>query len=694
MQAGKEPNNEGYQGRVEAYRDGAITGWCIDLAKATASVRLEFFFGDTLVGVAETGIARPEITAMVGFPVTAGFCFPLEATFIAPLLDALGDVDPNQNLAGLIAVRVAASGDQLAHDPSLCVTYSDLNLLCENFLGTFSNANSFVDDETAVRVVAFYLPQYHPFPENNANWGEGFTDWTNVSAAKPSFTHHYQPRLPADLGYYDLRLDGVQAAQVALARKYGISAFCYYYYWFGGTTLMTMPIDRHVQQNYNLDFCLCWANENWSRRWDGSEDDLLITQEHSEASDAAFIESVIPYFRHPRYTKIAGAPLLIVYRISLLSDSERTLHIWKERVRAAGFPDLHVCMAETFGLEDPRPFGADSSCGFPPHGTKAKGLNAQTEDLVPGFVGCIYDYLDEVAWEIGRGDSEHLRFYTAMPSWDNTSRVGLAAQIFHNASPEMFEAWLSYIIAKTRDDYPPEHRLVFINAWNEWAEGAYLEPDRKNGHAYLQAVRNALSLKNGMFGEALVPAGDGPDQDFRREVVRVVSTLSNANRQLARFVSAQPRSKLISIFIERPADALRKVLLSEGAQIHIEAADGELVVKRSVTISSRRHFSLTGWFRLPGVFQSKERPLLIWLKSFGDGGDEREYVAAVSRDEQRADLDAHFGVDGAPEHSGFNLNADMTRVRRGSYHVGALAASYDDASSAIGVISGFEIHVE
>jgi hypothetical protein len=602
VQAGKEPAISGYQGRVEAYSDGTISGWCIDLANASAGVLLEFFVGDIRVGVAETGIPRPEITAMVGFPVTAGFCFRLDASFIAPLLDTLGDVDPNQNLAGFISVRVAESGDQIAHDPAFLVSYGDLNLLCENFIGTLDDAT--IVDDSAVRVVAFYLPQYHPFPENNANWGEGFTDWTNVSSAKPSFTYHYQPRLPADLGYYDLRLGGVQAAQVELARKYGVSAFCYYYYWFGGTTLMTMPIDRHVQQNYDLDFCLCWANENWSRKWDGSEDDLLITQEHSEASDAAFIESVIPYFRHARYIKIAGAPLLIVYRISLLSDPVSTVQLWKERVRAAGFPDLHVCMAETFGLEDPRPFGADSSCGFPPHGTKAKSLTAETEGLAPGFVGSIYDYLDEVAWEIGRRDSEYLRFYTAMPSWDNTSRVGLAALVFHNASPEMFEAWLSYIIAKSRDNYPPGHRFVFINAWNEWAEGAYLEPDRKNGHAYLQAVRNALSLKNGIFGEALATTGNGRD-GFRQDVVRVVSTLSNANKQLARFVSAQADSTLMTVFIERPANAIKKVLVNADAQIHIEAANGQLVVERSVTVSSRRHFSLTGWFRLRALFNPR-----------------------------------------------------------------------------------------
>ena len=673
---------------------GAITGWCVDAGDPTARVSLELFFRDVRVGVGETGIGRPEISAIVGFAVTAGFRFPIEPTFVAPWLDALGNVDPDQNLAGLISVRVSGTGEQLPHDPSFCVTYGDLAALSGSGGATLGSATSLLSDEDAVRVVAFYLPQYHPFPENSDWWGEGFTDWTNVSSAKPSFSDHYQPRLPADLGYYDLRIDGVQAAQVELARRYGISAFCYHYYWFGGTTLMTMPIERHIQRNYNLDFCLCWANENWSRRWDGSEDDLLITQEHSEATDASFIESVIPYFRNPRYLKIAGAPLLIVYRIALLADPEKTVQAWKERVRAAGFPDLHVCMAETFGLEDPRPYGADSSCGFPPHATKARELSQQTEGLTAGFVGEIFDYLEEVAGEIARGPSDHLRFYTAMPSWDNTSRRGLAAHIFHNASPEMFEAWLSYIIAKTKDDYPPEHRLVFINAWNEWAEGAYLEPDRRNGHAYLQAVRNALSLKNGMFGEAMMPAEDGSGDKFRQDVVRVVSTLSNANRQLARFVSVQTKSELASIFIERRVDAINRILPCDGARMNIEIVNGQRGFEKSITISPRRHLTITGWIRMPGVFQSNERLLLIWLKSLSNGGDKPDYVTAVSRDEGRADLDAHFGIAGAPEHSGFSLVGDVSRVRRGGYRVGALVASYDDASSAIGVSSDFEIYVE
>ncbi|MPR12636.1 hypothetical protein FS320_37745 [Microvirga tunisiensis] len=454
-----------------------------------------------------------------------------------------------------------------------------------------------------------------------------------------SFTNHYQPRLPADLGYYDLRLDEIQAKQVELAKKYGVSAFCYYYYWFSGTQLMTMPIDRHVNQNLDLDFCLCWANENWSRRWDGSENDVLMAQQHTEDDDIAFIHSVIPYFKHPRYIKINGAPLLMVYQVSLLSNAERVIARWRSIAKEAGFPDLHVCMAETFGLENPHQFGGDSSCQFPPHGVLAKERTQEVEGLVPGFSGKVYDYNEVVASEIKRPDPGYLRFRTAMPSWDNTSRKGAAGHVFHNASPEMFEAWLSYLVAKTKREYPSELRYVFVNAWNEWAEGAYLEPDRRNGHNYLKAVRNALTLQNAVLGETMVSIDSDQDNEFRKNVARVVSTLANANRQLLKMFSEAglpPRS--VSPFIARPEHAIRRAYPRKDAYSQLDSLNGRIANAPEATILRQQNLAVSGWLHIPGVVPSPQKPLFLWLVPLEGLKTGPDYIASVYDRLQRPDV--------------------------------------------------------
>jgi hypothetical protein len=346
----------------------------------------------------------------------------------------------------------------------------------------------------AARVIAFYLPQFHPIPENDAWWGRGFTEWTNVARAVPSFPGHQQPRRPADLGYYDLRVPEVREEQALLARRYGIHGFCFHYYWFNGRRLLERPLDEiFATGRPAFPFCICWANENWTRRWDGQESEVLLHQEHTADSDARFIEDVIPLFEDPRYIRYDGKPVLLVYRANILPEPRRTAEIWRERCLRHGLGDVHLVAAQTFGLGDPRPLGFDAAVEFPPHGIDARGVG-HLEAATPGFAGKVFDYRTGVDYALGRPQEPYRLHRTVMTAWDNTPRRRLHAHVWHHASPDQYERWLRGAIEVSQQDPRDREPLVFVNAWNEWAEGAYLEPDESNGHAYLQATRRAILL--------------------------------------------------------------------------------------------------------------------------------------------------------------------------------------------------------
>ena len=226
-----------------------------------------------------------------------------------------------------------------------------------------------------IRAIAFYLPQFHPIPENDRWWGKGFTEWTNVTKARPNFEGHYQPHLPADLGFYDLRLPEVREQQAELAGEYGVHGFCYYHYWFGGRRLLERPFNEALSSGRpDFPFCLCWANENWTRRWDGGNDEILMSQRHSDEDDRNLIRSLFPAFEDRRYIRINGKPLLIVYRAGILPNAERTTVIWREEMKNAGLGEIHLCMAQTWGIFDPGPYGFDSAVEFPPHGMTVRKL--------------------------------------------------------------------------------------------------------------------------------------------------------------------------------------------------------------------------------------------------------------------------------------------------------------------------------
>ncbi|MEA2551944.1 MAG: hypothetical protein QOJ65_120, partial [Fimbriimonadaceae bacterium] len=306
--------------------------------------------------------------------------------------------------------------------------------------------------EHLVKLIAFYLPQFHPIPENDSEWGRGFTEWNNVTRAFPQFLGHYQPHLPEDVGFYDLRVGEVQERQVELAKQYGIHGFAFYYYWFGGRRLLEKPLDGFLANpKIDFPFCLIWANENWTRRWDGHEDDVFVAQVHTPDSDVQFVKDIGKYLKHPNYIRIEGKPVVMVYKCQLLPDAAQTVKRWRDYARESGIGELYLIAAQTMGFEDPTPFGFDAAMQFPPHNEHMKpnvrldywdGIGPRI--LNRDFDGGTYSYPAILEMKLKEGEPKpYLLYETAFPMWDNTPRRPSTGWIYAYSSPELYRLWLT-----------------------------------------------------------------------------------------------------------------------------------------------------------------------------------------------------------------------------------------------------------
>jgi lipopolysaccharide biosynthesis protein len=352
-----------------------------------------------------------------------------------------------------------------------------------------------LDRDDDVRIIAFYLPQFHPIPENDLWWGRGFTEWVNVTKARPNFIGHYQPRVPSDLGYYDLRVPQVMGDQARLAELYGIYGFCFYYYWFHGKRLLEAPLERMLATGRpDIPFCLCWANENWTRRWDGHADDVFMAQSHSDEDDEAVIRDLLRYFDSPRHIRVQGKPLVLIYRVTLFPDFPRTADTWQRVRREKGVGEIYIAMVESFELATngvgPAQYGCDAGVEFPPHGLA--DLRPPGEELLnPEYRGTVADDRDFAVRYATRPYPSYTRFLTVMAGWDNTPRRQDDSICFQHVTPGAFQAWAEAAIERTKQHCCGDERLIFVNAWNEWAEGNCLEPDCRVGHTFLGGIRNA-----------------------------------------------------------------------------------------------------------------------------------------------------------------------------------------------------------
>jgi hypothetical protein len=364
----------------------------------------------------------------------------------------------------------------------------------------------------APRLVALYLPQFHPIPENDAWWGKGFTEWTNTAKARPMFRGHYQPHVPADLGYYDLRVPETRAAQADMARAYGIDAFCYYHYWFSGRSILQRPFDEVLNSREpHFPFCLCWANQSWTGIWHGSGDRILIKQEYPGDDDhRAHFAALLPAFLDERYLRVDGKPFFVIYRPMDIPDIRRVADLWREMAISAGLGGLHLVGVETDSFPDwdhgAHGFDASFRSTLPPRRewrswrtpfAKIEQFVAQRwQDLTGVRAGrswqpTIHRYRDVALDFVPPPLAGLERYPCVVPNWDNTPRSGRAGLVLHDSAPEQFRLQLRKafdVIA----DLPATRRIVIVKSWNEWAEGNHLEPDLRYGRGYLEVVKQEL----------------------------------------------------------------------------------------------------------------------------------------------------------------------------------------------------------
>jgi lipopolysaccharide biosynthesis protein len=368
----------------------------------------------------------------------------------------------------------------------------------------------------SLRPIAFYLPQFHPIPENDEWWGNGFTEWMNVKRAVPLFEGHYQPHVPAELGYYDLRNAAVREAQADMAREHGIYGFCYYHYWFNGRRVLERPFNEVLESGSpDFPFMLCWANENWTRVWDGSAKDVLLEQHYSEEDNIAHIRSLLPAFKDPRYICANGKPVFAVYRSGLVPDTKSMLACWRNEAAKEGL-ELYLCRMETFGdfgasfLED----GFDAAIDFEPFGEKLELFTRQEQwKKINNKLSAWYlayklasagkrqqmlqqvrnrpDYTAYVDFVLKQPPVSYKRFPGITPMWDNTARRNEGAFLFTNPSPVKYREWLQHELEQFKP-YSPEENFIFINAWNEWAEGNHLEPCLQFGTQFLSLGKSVF----------------------------------------------------------------------------------------------------------------------------------------------------------------------------------------------------------
>ena len=349
------------------------------------------------------------------------------------------------------------------------------------------------------KLIAYYLPQYYPDKHNDIWWGKGTTEWTNVSKSVPQYIGQYQPRLPGELGFYDLRLQENIYRQIELAQNFGIYGFCFYFYWFNGERLLDLPFNKFVyDNNVHFPFSICWVNESWTRQWEGNSDVPLIKQDKSIESYCNFITSCTELFTHDNYITINGKPILTVYRPLNIPNPKIVLDFWRDYVFKKIKTELYIIAS--IGIPpkeytiDYKKIGFDACSEFAPGPQLAmmKDITDSKKFVCKDFQGKVLDYkdfFDQRKYFMLKKDNT---FRAVSPMWDNTARKKNKGLILDGATPDLYKKWLLDIIIETKNNSTIDAPFIFLNAWNEWAEGAYLEPDLKWKYGFLEATKEAL----------------------------------------------------------------------------------------------------------------------------------------------------------------------------------------------------------
>ena len=398
-----------------------------------------------------------------------------------------------------------------------------------NTLASHATACAESTETVSARLIAFYLPQFHPIPENDRWWGKGFTEWTNVAKARPLFRGHYQPRIPADLGFYDLRLPEVRVAQAAMARSAGIGGFCYWHYWFAGKRILERPFNEVLRSKEpDFPFCLGWANQTWSGTWHGAPNKILMEQTYPGREDnERHFYALLDAFHDPRHICVRGKPVFVIFNPPELPRPSEFIEQWQSLACKNGLPGVHFVAHVAFRDQpyDHRSIGfagalaADAygvyqtkmwqRClaryGFQ-NGHRSMLKSSALQSLALGRAAyliaqkcvrrllsrpTVFQYAEAMRYFLSNATIDPDSYPCVLPNWDHSPRTGRRAIIMHNSTPELFRQHLRQALSLV-SDRPFEDRLVFVKSWNEWAEGNYLEPDLRFGHQYLDVVREEV----------------------------------------------------------------------------------------------------------------------------------------------------------------------------------------------------------
>ena len=319
---------------------------------------------------------------------------------------------------------------------------------------------TFLEDSS--KSIAFYLPQFHRIPENSEWWGEGFTEWNNTVRGKPNYENHYQPHIPRELGFYDLSNASIMNEQAEMAKIFGISGFCFHYYWFSGKKILETPINNFLESDIDIDFCLCWANENWTRRWDGEDHKVLLKQKYEEDDPENFIKSLFPFFNDRRYIRLNKKPIVLVYRAKDIPNVKNVFDKWRKLAKENGFSNIHIIAVDFYDIKTPDEVNADALVEFPPH--KFNGPSNSTDEfpnmINQNWTGSLVDYRKVVIQSINKKKPNFKLYRSVTPSWDNSARRQDSSTILYKSDPYLFEIWTRFIRSYNLRNFKEEERFI------------------------------------------------------------------------------------------------------------------------------------------------------------------------------------------------------------------------------------------
>jgi len=489
------------EGHVDNLTRWGATGWAWAPKAPGENVLIEAVLGDRVIGRARAVEPRPDLvkwgkgTGQYGFIIRFDEALQEELPEFRALVNAATHMPGVQELppedADSKLPKLRGTIAQLLQDHS---HFTSRGPDFEEFDASILEQDKTVPSAQEPLLLAFYLPQFHPISENDKFWGKGFTEWRQMPRGLSRYPGHYQPRIPRDLGFYDLMESDVLKRQVSLAKSAGIDAFAYYYYWFNTKRVLEKPLDALLASDVNMPFLLIWANENWTRTWDGADTSVLLRQDYKQEDEEALVSDLARHFNDRRYVRLQGRPFFIIYNPSHIPDPKVTIGRWRKLLQSRHGLDPIIFMAQTFGAQDPEPFGLDGAMEFPPHKLSDNLPGRPTPDAYSSdFTGRVIDYDEFCEASVQEGEKSFALIKTAVPSWDNDSRRPNRGLSLEHASPRKYQHWLQALLERAIAKPVFGRPIVAINAWNEWAEGAYLEPDVYYGAAYLNATARAVT---------------------------------------------------------------------------------------------------------------------------------------------------------------------------------------------------------